>query len=141
MDPTLQYLTLIFGGCLGIYQIAAAAGNFKGLWFLRKPLPTCILGCIILLATYVWFFTWGDVKMNATDDANGREVEGFEQLYLFLFGAFLALVVTFLVSSLSNLRGVNTDKEPVIGEGLEDLKGRTAFQAFLLRWRNRKKVE
>ncbi|NQT72336.1 MAG: hypothetical protein HQ553_06135 [Chloroflexi bacterium] len=137
MDPTLQYLLLIFGGCLGIYQIAAAAGNFKGLWFLRKPLPTCILGCVILITTYVWFFTWGDVKMNS--DANNPEVEGGQQLGLFLVGAFLALVTTFLISSLVNIRGIKTDKESVIGEGIEDLKGRTVFRAFAYRWKNRKR--
>ena len=79
--------------------------------------------------------------MNATDNADEREVEGFQQLYLFLFGAFVALVITFFISSLSNLRGIRTNKEPVIGEGLEDLKSRTPFRAFLYRWKNRKKVE
>ena len=141
MDPTLQYLLLIFGGCLGVYQIAAVAGNFKGLWFLKKPIPTLVIGVIIALATYICFFTWGDVKMNATNNSDEREVEGFQQLYLFLFGAFLALVATFLISSLSNLRGINTEKEPVIGEGLEDLKSRTPFQAFSYRWKNRKRIE
>ena len=33
---TLSYLTLTFGGCLGVYQIAAAAGGFKGLRFFKK---------------------------------------------------------------------------------------------------------
>ena len=141
MDPTLQYLLLIFGGCLGIYQIAAVTGNFKGIWFLKKPIPTFILGCIILLTTYVCFFMWGDVKMNATANADEREVEGAQQLGLFLVGAFLALVTTFLISSLANFRGVKTDEQSAIGEGLEDLKSRTPFQAFSYRWKNRKKVK
>ena len=141
MDPTLQYLLLIFGGCLGVYQIAAVTGNFKGLWFLKKSIPTFILGCIIVLITYVCFFTWGDVKMNATPNADEREVEGAQQLGLFLVGAFLALMTTFSISSLVNFRNTKIDEQPVIGEGLEDLKNRTPFQAFSYRWKNRKKVK
>ncbi len=72
-------------------------------------------------------------------DANNPEVEGGQQLGLFLVGAFLALVTTFLISSLVNIRGIKTDKESVIGEGIEDLKGRTVFRAFAYRWKNRKR--
>ena len=139
MDPTLQYLLLVYGGCLGVYQIAAAAGNFKGLWFFRNSLFTLICGFVILAITFIWFFQWGDVKMNS--DPNNPEVEGAQQLGFFLLGAFLALVTMFIVSSIVNFRGVTPDKEPVIGEGLEDLKGRSVYQAFTYRWKNRKRDE
>ncbi|MDY6911190.1 MAG: hypothetical protein SVM79_02370 [Chloroflexota bacterium] len=139
MDPTQQYLLLIFGGCLGTYQIGAAAGRFKGIWFFRTKLLTYIGGFAILGATYIWFFTFGDVQMNS--DPNNPEVEGFQQLYFFLLGALLSLIVTFLISSLTNFRGIDSDEEPVIGKGLDDLKSRTVFQAFTFRWKNRRKNE
>ncbi len=136
MDPTLQYLFLIIGGCLGVYQIAAAAGGFKGMSFFTNPNVTFVVGFVILGITYVLFFSFGDLEMNANDAA---VVEGHEQLLLFFAGAFLALVATVLISSLVNYRGVNSGDEPVIGEGIEDLKGRTVFQAFTYRLRSRGK--
>jgi hypothetical protein len=136
MDPTLQYLLLILGGCLGVYQLAAAVGGFKGLSFFRNPNFTFVVGFVILGVTYVLFFSFGDLEMNANDAA---VVEGHEQLLLFFSGAFLALVATLLISSLVNFRGVNSDDEPVIGEGIEDLKGRTVLQAFAFRLKNRVK--
>ena len=132
----MTYLLLTFGGCLGIYQIGAVLGNFKGLWFFRKPLHTLAGGLAILGITYIWFFTCADLNMNANDAA---VVEGHEQLVFFLLGAFLSLVLTFIVSSLVNYRGVVPEDESVVGEGLEDLKTRTVFQAFSYRWKNRRK--
>ncbi len=136
MDPVLQYFLLVFGGCLGVYQLAAATGGFRGLSFFRNPKFTYVVGFVILGITYVLFFSFGDLEMNANDAA---VVEGHEQLIFFLSGAFLALVATFLISSLLNFRGVNSDDEPVIDEGIEDLKGRTVFQAFAYRLRSRGK--
>ncbi len=86
----MTYLLLTFGGCLGVYQIGAVAGNFKGLWFFRKPSFTLVGGLIILGATYFWFFNYADLNMNANDAA---VVEGHEQLVFFLLGAFLALLL------------------------------------------------
>ncbi|MBM3133093.1 MAG: hypothetical protein FJZ95_08705 [Chloroflexi bacterium] len=135
MAPTLQYFLLMLGSSLGVYQLGAAAGNFRGLWFFPRLGLTYLGGFAILGATYIWFFTCADLKMNANDG----EVEGFEQLYLFLAGAALALVVTYLVSSVVNYRWVKADGDPVIGKGLEDLKWHTVFHAIAYRWRNRKR--
>ena len=132
----MTYLLLVFGGCLGIYQIGAVAADFKGLWFFKKPLFTLIGGLVILGVTYIWFFTCADLNMNANDAA---VVEGHEQLVFFLLGAFLALVLTFIVSSLVNYRGIVAENESIIGEGLEDLKTMTVYQAFSYRWKNRGK--
>ena len=79
--------------------------------------------------------------MNATNNADEREVEGAQQLGLFLVGAFIALMTTFIISSLVNFRSTKIDKQPVMDQGLEDLKSRTPFQAFSYRWKNRKKVK
>ena len=136
MDPVLQYILFVTGGCLGVYQLGAAAGGFKGFSFFKNPNFTYGAGFVILGVTYILSFSFGDLEMNANDAA---VVEGHEQLIFFLLGAFIALVITFLISSLFNFRGVNSGSEPVIDEGIEDLKGRTVFQAFAYRWKNRGK--
>jgi len=133
----MTYLLLTFGGCLGMYQVAAVAGGFKGLWFFRQALPTLILGLMIIGATFIWFFTCADLNMNANDAA---VVEGHEQLSFFLLGAFVALLLTYAVSSLVHRNGVVSYEEPVIGKGIEDLKTMTVFQAASQRWSNRKKT-
>lgn len=130
----LKYLALIFGGCLGVYQIAAVAGGFKGLWFFRNAHWTVGTGLLILAATYLWFFSTVDLRVNA--DRVHPVVEGTEQMILFLLGSFLALVVTFLLSSALNTRHHDLQKTGVLGEGLEDLKSRTVLQALTCRLRN-----
>ncbi len=130
----MTYLLLTFGGCLGMYQVAAVAGGLKGLWFFRQPLPSLITGLVIIGATFIWFFTCADLNMNANDAA---VVEGHEQLSFFLLGAFVALLLTYVVSSLIHRNGVVSGENSVIGEGLEDLKTRTVFQAARYRRRNR----
>jgi len=128
------YLLLIFGGSLGVYQIAAAAGKFSGLRFFGRAILTYIGGALILGATFGWFFSTVDLHVRHA------QIEGSEQLGFFLLGSFLALVTTFLISSLGNLRHNNPDDVAVIGEGLEDLKGKTVFQAFAYRWKNRGEI-
>jgi len=139
MTPTLQYFLLMFGSCLGIYQIGAAFGGFKGTWFFPSRGLTYVGGLVIFAATYIWFFTCADLKMNA--NPNHGEVEGFEQLYLFLAGSFLALVINYSLSSLLNMkRRANPEKDPVLGKGMEDLKGQSVLRAFSRRRRLREKM-
>jgi hypothetical protein len=130
-----DYLLLIIGGCMGVYQIAAAAGGFKGLCFFRNYIFTYLSGFLILGVATGWFFTAADLKMNA--DPDHPAIEGSEQLGFFLLGAFLALVITFLISSLVGSRRVKPDENATAGKGLEDLKSRTVFQAFAHRIKNR----
>jgi len=135
-DFSSTYLLFIFGGCLGVYQIAAAAGRFKGLWFFGNAILTYLVGFIILGATFGWFFNTVNLHVPHA------QIEGSEQLGFFLLGSFLALVATFLVSSLINivnLRHINPGEAAVIEKGIEDLKERTVFQAFTYRWKNRGK--
>ena len=127
----LTYLLLVFGGSLGVYQIAAAGGGFKGLWFFKTALPTYLCGFLILGGTSVWFFSQTNLNMRHA------EIEGSQQLGFFLLGCFLSLVATFLISSITNFRGVRSNDSEVIGKGIEDLKTRTVIQAFAYRLRNR----
>ncbi|MFH1636352.1 MAG: hypothetical protein ABIG63_20395 [Chloroflexota bacterium] len=130
-DFASTYLLLIFGGCLGVYQIASVSGGFRGLWFFRNSFRTRLGGFLILGATFAWFFD--TTNLNVPHE----EVEGSQQLYLFLLGSFLALVTTFLISSLVNRRRINRETASVTGEGLDDLKEITVSRAFVSRFRNR----
>jgi len=127
-----KYLLLIIGGCVGVYQIAAVFGNFKGFWFFRNPKLTCFCGMAIVAATFGWFFSTTDLKRPHI------EIEGSQQLWTFLIGSFLALALTMIISSLANRRGVERKGKVVIGEGLEDIKSRTVVQAFAYRFKHRK---
>ena len=130
-----SYLLLIYGGCLGVYQIAAAHAKFKGLWFLRNLIATYIIGFLILAASYSWFVITIDLQVPH------EEVSGTQQLGLFLLGSFLALVTTFILSSLFNsVKGNATEATPV-GNGLDDLKWKTVYQAFVFRYREYKSVK
>ncbi|MFP3975194.1 MAG: hypothetical protein ACLFVK_03110 [Dehalococcoidia bacterium] len=132
VDFTLMYLLLIFGGALGVFQIAAAHGRLRGLYLFKNTVITYLVGFLLLGVTYGWFFSQTNLDMPHA------EVEGAQQLGYFLLGSLLALLATFLFSSL-NPRSGESGKASTLGEGLEDLKGRPVFQAFIQRLSNKAK--
>lgn len=125
----LKYLLLIFGGALGVYQIAAAHGGLRGLYFFWNRFITYLVGFLILAATYGWFFSQTNLNM--------PHVDGSQQLEYFLLGSFLALLVTFSLSSLNPRTGNGANA--ALGQGLEDLKTRTVFQALIQRLSRRRR--
>ena len=127
----LTYLLLTFGGCLGVYQIAAAHARLRGLWFFQTSTLTYFCGALILSGTFVWFFS--STNLNIPHP----ETEGAQQLAFFLLGAFLALMATFAISSLLRIRRISSGEGSSIGKGIEDLKGRSVSQAFIYRLKNR----
>ena len=127
-----EYLLLIYGSCLGVYQIAAAYASFKGLWFLRNLVATYIIGFLILAVTFSWFLITINLRIPHA------EVSGTQQLGFFLLGSFLALATTFLLSSLINAVRGNTVEETPTGKGLDDLRWKTVYQAAIFRYREYK---
>ena len=115
----VQYLLLTYGGCLGTYQIAAVYGGFKGLWFFRNSLISYLVGFAILVGVLAWFIISIDLKVPH------EEVSGSQQLGYFLLGAFLALITTFVLSSINNASKSDMDDSAQLGKGLEDLNNRT----------------
>lgn len=116
----LNYLLLIFGSSFGVLQIAAARAGLKGLSFFRKRILNYLSGFFFLTVTYIWFFSQANLNMRHA------EVEGSQQLGLFLLGAFCAIIFTFLVSSMLHHRGAEVDNPA--SEGLEALRELTLLQ-------------
>ncbi len=126
----LNYLLLVFGGAVGVVQIAAAHAGLKGLRFFQSRGLGYFFGFLILTATYIWFFSTADLR------SPHPEVEGAQQFGLFLLGAFCAITFSFLVSSLNSSRQVKAEGQ--MPEGLESLRELTLLQIIhRLRRKNR----
>ena len=119
-----EYLLLVSLVCVGVVQVAAAYGGLKGLLFFGDRRFSVVLGMAMMLGSLGWFFWDGGRNM---PDTNGG-IAGASQFSLFVLGGFLALLVTFLVTSLKNFsRRVSGDTI----EGLLSLRETTFFQALL----------
>ena len=124
MTFTQEYLLLVFLVCCGVVQVAAAYSGLRGLLFFGDRRFSVVLGIVMILGSLAWFF-W-DGGRNFPD--TGRGIAGASQFALFVLGGFLALLVTFLVTSLTNFsRGAFVDTI----EGLPSLRETTFFQALL----------
>ena len=128
MTFELEYLLLVFLSCCGVVQVATAYGDLKGMLLFGNRLFSFMLGVGLMSGSLLWFF-W-DGGRNVPDTNGG--IAGASQFGLFVLGAFLALLVTFLVTSLinSNLRkGPYRDTV----NGLPSLRETTYFPAL---WNN-----
>ena len=111
-----DYYLFVFAASLGVVQIAVSLGRLNGLLVLKSPVAACVLGVVLVLAAFVWFFT--SAPRNLNDYEGG--LDGNIQALFFFLGALTAVLVTFAVSSLVNARMRGGDPEP--GEGLDALK-------------------
>jgi hypothetical protein len=119
-----EYLLLVFLLCCGVVQLAAAYGGLRGLLFFGGRRFSVVVGMGTTLGSLAWFF-W-DGGRNIPDTGGG--IAGASQFGLFILGGFLALLVTFLVTSFTNFnRGASCDTT----EGLSSL-GETTFGQALL---------
>ena len=119
-----EYLLLVFLVCCGVVQVAAAYGGLRGLLFFGDRRFSVVLGMAMILGSLAWFFWDGGRNF---PDTNGG-IAGASQFWLFVLGGFLALVVTFGVTSFTNFsRAPFGDTK----EGLASLKETTFGQALL----------
>lgn len=128
----VEYTIFVFVAATGVIQVAAAYNNLRGIVFLRRRLPSAILGVLIALGSFLWFFM--------SDNRNQRGLEGTQQLAFFLLGTFVAIVFTLAASSLINwcMRPGDTGANPK--EGLNSLEEMNYFRALKTsyeRWRER----
>ena len=105
-------------------QMAAAYGGLKGLLIFGNRGLSALLGAGTILVSLTWFF-W-DGGRNLPDTGGG--IAGASQFFLFGLGAFLALLVTFLVTSLINFSKEKTPEDTT--EGLPSLRDTTFVQAL-----------
>lgn len=121
-----EYWLFAFISGLGAIQIGASFGGLKGLLLFKSPLPARAFGAALIVGSAVWFFASGD--RNVSDQQGGLDANG-QGLYFF-YGAFAAVVVTFVVSSVVNI-GLSEPSEGTVG-GFDALKHTTYIRAL---WR------
>ena len=119
-----EYLLLVFLVCIGVVQVAASYGGLRGLLFFGHSRFSVVLGMAMILGSLTWFF-W-DGGRNFPD--TGQGIAGASQFGLFVLGGFLALLLTFVITSLTNFsRRVSADTL----EGLPSLREATFVQALV----------
>ena len=119
-----EYLILVFLMCCGVVQVAAAYGGLNRLLFFKHRRFSATLGMVMMLGSLAWFFWEGG--RNIPDTGGG--IAGASQFGLFVLGGFLALLVTFGVTSFTNFnRGASGDTT----DGLPSLRETTFVQALL----------
>jgi hypothetical protein len=110
-------------GTTGSLQVIAARSGFNGLSFFGNRLARYVFGVVAIIAAYCWFFL---TDRHATPH---RTAEMGEQFAALMAGVFAGILITYLVSSLINLRmpqyrGRAAGKD----EGIEALKNATFLQ-------------
>lgn len=111
-----DYFILVFVASIGVIQIAASLGQLRGLLIFQSPGVARALGVILAVIPFIWFFTTGERNINDYEGGLDAPTQG---LFFFL-GTLAGGAVTFLVSSLVNLRMGRGDPSPEAG--LEALK-------------------
>jgi len=123
----LDYFLLAALGCLGTVQIAAAYAGLKGLSFFRRPLAGYIFGTLVIAGAFCWFFT-------IANRSSPSEVEGGQQVGIFLAGAIATYIITVAVSSLLkyrlSLQGTASRCREQTNPGIETLKETTLLGAI-----------
>ena len=119
-----DYFILVFVASMGVLQIAASLGRLNGLLFFKSPPAARAFGIVLIVAAFIWFFSTGSRNVN---DYNGGLDAPTQALFFFL-GALAGVGVTFLVSSMVNLR--MNGQEPSPEAGLDALRETNYIRAL-----------
>ncbi len=140
-----EYSILVFTAGLGVLQVAAAYGGFRGLlispgevhffpwkriFTLSRVAMSYIFAAVTVVPALVDFFFWN--RRNETG-----VIEGSEQAGLFVLSMAAAVAFTILFSSLVNHWRLRHNEAR--GTGLEALKDITWVQAMSRRFTRRKR--
>ena len=119
----IDYYLLALTSSFGVIQISASLGGLKGLLLFRSPYLSRGFGLAVALAAFVWFFV--SESRNINDNEGGLDAN--VQALTFFLGALSALVITLVVTSLTN---AHMTGDPSPEEGLEALKRTNYARGF-----------
>lgn len=111
----IDYYLLDLTSSFGVIQISASLGGLKGLLLFRSRYLSRGFGLAVALTAFVWFFV--SESRNVNDYEGGLDAN--VQALTFFLGAVSALVMTLVVTSLTN---AHMSGDPSPGEGLEVLR-------------------
>jgi len=117
-----EYLIFVTLVCMGVIQMASVFGSLNMLLFFESYTLSKILGWTTIIIATIWFFHNGG--RNLPDTAGG--LSGGSQFGLFALGTFLAITVTFLGTSVKNIKHYQSAKYTC--QGLSELSRRTFLQ-------------
>ncbi len=125
----LDYFILVFLAASGLFQIVGAYRGLAGILLLRRRSWSFLLGLVLLVGSFTWFFLSDD--RNVPDTAGG--LNGNQQFAYFFAGLAAALSSTLAIASLVNRRLGAADLPPE--PGLDALKWSNYLRALLHTWR------
>ena len=121
---TLDYLVFVFIAALGVLQVVAAYSALRGILLIRPRAMAFIIGTAVTALAFLWFFL--SEPRNVSDAEGG--LDGNQMAGLFAVGAGSALVLTLLLSSISNRSLAKSDHQ--CDEGLDALRETTYLKAL-----------
>ena len=121
----LDYFLFVFIAALGVLQMVAAYSALRGLLFIRVRLLAFLTGLVTTGLAFLWFFV--SEPRNIPDVEGG--LDGNQMAGLFAVAAASALVLTLLLSSVSNRSMARS--VPQFNTGLEVLRETTYLKALL----------
>lgn len=121
-----DYFLLVFVSTIGVIQLSASFGGLRGLLVFKSPVAARFLGIILVVAAMVIFFATEDRILN---DFKGGLDANTQALFFFL-GVMAGGAVTFIGSSLINIRMKDADASP--GSGLDALRDTNYLRALAL---------
>ena len=121
-----DYFLLVFVAGLGVIQIAASLNGLNGLLIFKSPLVARALGLALAVAAFILFFSTEERNLN---DYEGG-IDANIQALLFFLGVVASGWVTFIGSSLMNMR--MKGKDPLPGGGFDALRETNYVRALAL---------
>ena len=95
-----DYYLCVLIAAIGVLQIAFSIGQIRGLLIFKSPIMARGGGLTLAVLAFIWFFSTGDRNINDYEGGLDANV----QALFFFYGAFSAVIVTFVVASIVNYR-------------------------------------
>ena len=95
-----DYYFCVLIATIGMLQIAASIGGISGLLVFKSPRLARGTGLVLMITTFLWFFSTENRNIN--DYEGGLDAN--MQALLFFCGAFTAVIVTLVITSIINCR-------------------------------------